>query len=170
MTRRSTARERALKLLSVRWRSREELRRQLLALGYGLQEVDRCLEELQDLGLVDDERFARELARDRGSRRLVGDRAILAALRERGVAREVAEAALEEAGEEAARARELARRRLRGLAGLPPEHAFRRLYGLLVRRGFAPSVAAGACREALGAEGPEELQGSAEVDGGPPKR
>lgn len=158
MARRSSARERALRLLSARWRSREELRRRLLALGYGTEDVGRTLEELEDLGLVDDERFARELARDRGSRRLAGDRAILAALRERGVAREVAEAALDEAGSESARARELARRKARAVAGLPAGEAFRRLYGLLVRRGFAPSTAARACREALGAEGPEELE------------
>ncbi|HXF56523.1 MAG TPA: RecX family transcriptional regulator [Actinomycetota bacterium] len=158
MARRPSAKERALKLLSARWRTGEELRRRLLALGYGPEEVSRALEELRGLGLVDDERFARELARDRGGRRLVGDQAILAALRERGVAREVAEAALEEAGEEGARARELARRRARSLAGLPPQDAFRKLYGLLVRRGFPPAAAARACREALGAEGPEELE------------
>jgi regulatory protein len=157
---RTSARERALRLLSVRWRSREELRRRLLAEGHGAEEVGQALAALEEVGLVDDERFSRELVRDRGTRRLDGDRALLAALRGKGVARDVAEAALEEAGEEAERARELVRRRAPSVAGLPPEEAARRLYGLLVRRGFSPAVAARACREAVPeAEGPVPSDG-----------
>ena len=35
------------------------------------------------------------------------------------------------------------------MAALEPDAAYRRLFGLLVRRGYAPSLAQQACREAL---------------------
>jgi regulatory protein len=71
------------------------------------------------------------------------------ALREKGVAPEVADAALEEAGDEAERAYELATRRAARMSGLDPQAAHRRLYGLLLRRGFGHAIAADAARRAL---------------------
>jgi regulatory protein len=147
--RRQSPKDRALGLLAVRWRSREELRRRLRQAGYEVEEIDQALAGLTQAGLIEDSRFARELVRDQATRRLAGDRAIRNALREKGVAADVAEAALGEAGEESQRARDLAARRAIRLKGLAPDAAYRRLYGLLVRRGFSPRMASEACREAL---------------------
>jgi regulatory protein len=154
-----TAKDRALGLLAVRWRSREELRRRLARAGFDAGEIDEALGDLEQAGLIEDGRFARELVRDQAGRRLSGDRAIMAALRQRGVSAEVAEAALGDAGDEAARARSLAERRAARLAGLSPEAASRRLYGALVRRGYPPGVAREACRAALAdTAGPDALE------------
>jgi regulatory protein len=144
-----TAKDRALGLLAVRWRSREELRRRLARAGFDPAEIDEALVDLERAGLIEDARFARELVRDQAGRRLSGDRAILAALRQRGISPDVADAALGDAGDEAARARSLAERLAGRLAGLPSEAAYRRLYGALVRRGYPPGVAREACRAAL---------------------
>jgi regulatory protein len=144
-----TAKDRALGLLAVRWRSREELRRRLRQAGYEPAEIDAALTDLTEAGLIEDSRFARELVRDQATRRLSGDRAIRNALREKGVSADVAEAALGEAGGESERALELAFRRAPRLRGLAPDAAYRRLYGLLVRRGFPPGTAAESCRRAL---------------------
>jgi regulatory protein len=153
-----TAKDRALGLLAVRWRSREELRRRLARAGFDPGEIEEALGDLDRAGLIEDARFARELVRDQAGRRLSGDRAILAALRQRGVSPEVAEAALGDAGDEAARALSLAERRVTRLSGLTPEAAYRRLYGTLVRRGYPPGVAREACRAALSATvGPDAL-------------
>jgi regulatory protein len=152
---RQTAKDRALGLLAVRWRSREELRRRLRQAGFESGEIDQALSDLAEVGLVEDSRFARELVRDQATRRLAGDRAIRNALREKGVAAEVAEGALEEAGDEGERARDLAGRRALRMGGLPPEAAYRRLYGLLLRRGFPPDLASEACREALAESFPQ---------------
>jgi regulatory protein len=153
-----TAKDRALGLLAVRWRSREELRGRLARAGFDPGEIDEALADLELVGLVEDARFARELVQDQAGRRLSGDRAILAALRQRGVSPDVAEAAMGAAGDQAARARSLAERRATRLAGLPPEAAFRRLYGALVRRGYPPDMARDACRAALaGLGGPDTL-------------
>jgi regulatory protein len=111
--------------------------------------VEQVLEDLENAGLIEDQRFAREMVRDQVGRRLVGNRSIRATLLQRGVAREVVDEALEQAGEEAERAAELARQRAPRLASLRREAAYRRLYGLLVRRGYGPGIAREACRTAL---------------------
>ena len=45
----------------MRWRSREELRTRLAKAGFEPEEVERSLEELERAGLIDDQRFAKEL-------------------------------------------------------------------------------------------------------------
>jgi regulatory protein len=146
-----TAKDRALGLLAVRWRSRQELSRRLTRAGFDADEVEVALGDLESVGLIDDDRFAREVVKDRATRRLAGDRAIRSALREKGVPEETAAAALEKAGDEAARAESLAAQRAPRMSGLAPEAASRRLYGLLLRRGFPPPVARDATRRALSA-------------------
>ena len=109
------------------------------------------LDDLERVGLVEDERFAREMVRDQAGRRLAGGRAIRSALRAKGVSPELVEQALSTAGDEAERAKTLATRRAARMLNLPPEAAYRRLLGLLVRRGYDSGVAREACREALAA-------------------
>ncbi|MBA3551947.1 MAG: regulatory protein RecX [Actinobacteria bacterium] len=146
---RGTAKDRALGLLAVRWRSRQELERRLLQAGFQAEDVRSTVDGLLDAGLVDDDRFARELVRSHVTTRLSGDRAIKAALRQRGVSEVVQEQALRGAGEETERAAALASRRAPRMRGLSPEVAFRRLHGLLMRRGYGPGIARQAAREAL---------------------
>jgi regulatory protein len=120
-----------------------------------------ALEDLDRSGLIDDERFAREVVRDQGNRRMAGDRAIRTGLRAKGVAPEVIEQALAASStDEEGRALELARRRAGRMNGIAPEAAARRLYGLLVRRGFGPGLAREATRRAL-----EELGTEGVVEG-----
>jgi regulatory protein len=120
--------------------------------GFAEADIDSALADLEAVGLIDDERFARELAAHEVGGRLAGRRAALASLRKAGVALDVAEQAVDEAsgeGEEA-RAEELARSRLGRLRSLPPEAAYRRLLGFLQRRGYSGEAARAACRRALG--------------------
>jgi regulatory protein len=146
---RGTAKDRALRLLEVRWRSRSELEQRLRQAGFEREDIAVALEDLERAGLVDDARFAGAVVADRAGRRLAGDREIRSALRQKGVSEEVAVAAMAAAGEESDRALALARKRAPGLRTLDPTAAYRRLFGLLVRRGFGPGVARDACRAAL---------------------
>ena len=146
---RGSAKDRALGLLAVRWRSRVELEQRLRRAGFDPEEIQAALGDLEEAGLVDDARFAREVVADRAGRRLAGDRAVRAALLAKGVARDVADQAMDGAGDEAERALALARKRAPRLAAADPEAAHRRLYGLMLRRGFGPTVARDACRIAL---------------------
>jgi regulatory protein len=151
---RRSAKDRALGLLGHRARSRAELSSRLLRAGYPEEEVAAALDDLEAVGLVDDERFARELAahelRSRGS----GRRLALASLRRAGVKGEVAERIVEEAApaDEEARAEEVARARLRRFRGLDEVTAYRRLLSYLLRRGYDGAVARAAAQRALSAE------------------
>jgi regulatory protein len=146
---RGTAKERALRLLGVRWRSRDELRRRLTRLGYPEDEVEAALVDLEAVGLVDDTRFAREVVRDQASRRMAGDRAIRSALMQRGVDRDEIDQAVEEAGDEAHRAAALAERLASRVRERDAPTAERRIMGQLLRRGYDHATARAATVQAL---------------------
>jgi regulatory protein len=146
---RGSAKDRALGLLAVRWRSRAEIERRLRLAGYQAEEIEPAIADLERAGLIEDVRFAREMVRDQSVRKLSGERAMRTALRQKGVAPEVVEAALEGAGDEGERALRLASKGAARMGALAPEAAYRRLFALLMRRGYAPTVAREACRQAL---------------------
>jgi regulatory protein len=149
----TSVKERALRLLSVRSRSRAELRQRLVRAAYDPEEVESALDDLERVGLIDDEAFARELA-EHQRRKGMGRRAGLSALRVKGVEREIAERVAEEVSpeDEADRALEVAAGRLRRLQGLDPESRRRRLVDFLLRRGYDPEVARSACARAMAGE------------------
>jgi regulatory protein len=146
---RTFVKDRALRLLSVRSRSRAELRNRLVRAGYEPLEVEEAIADLEAVGLVDDERFAREYA-EHQRRRGMGRRAGMAALRAKGVGRDLAERAVGETNpeDEAELALELARGRLDRLRTVAPEIAQRRTVDFLLRRGYEPNVARTAVRRA----------------------
>ncbi|MGH2740782.1 MAG: regulatory protein RecX [Actinomycetota bacterium] len=148
------AKDRALRLLSSRSRSREELRRRLLRAGFHPSEIESAIEDLEGVGLVDDERFAQELTRHEAGRRGKGRRAVVASLRRAGLETAVVERAVMglENGEEE-RAIGVAEKRARALTSLDPKVARKRLFEFLLRRGYSYETARAACRKVLGDEG-----------------
>jgi regulatory protein len=148
---RGTAKDRALRLLAVRDRSRRELERRLRQAGFEAEDVEQALEALAGAGLIDDERFASAVVEQAERGRPAGRRAVMGSLLSKGVARSVAEEAAERlASTEEARAEALAGRQIMRLRNLDPSVAFRRLSSLLIRRGFDPGLAFGVARRALG--------------------
>jgi regulatory protein len=156
-------RESAFHLLSYRARSRVELARRLERKGYPAAVIERCLAQLEERGLVDDQQFATSFARDRMRGRAKGARRIVQELRVRGIDGEIAEEAIGEAmrGEGVSEA-ELARRaaaRWKERKGEDPVRARRRFYAFLARRGFG----ADAIRVALAERG-DPVPGEAEPE------
>jgi regulatory protein len=149
----TSVKERALRLLSVRSRSRSELQQRLLRADYAPEEVEAALDDLERVGLIDDEAFAREVS-EYQRRKGMGRRAGMNALRVKGVERELAERIADEANpeDEAERALEVASNRLQRLRGLDPVTRQRRLVDFLMRRGYDPEIARSACKRAM-AEG-----------------
>ena len=149
----TSVKERALRLLSVRSRSKSELRQRLLRADFEPEEVESAIADLEAVGLVDDEAFARELAESQ-RRKGMGRRAALSGLRVKGVDRELAEKIADEANpeDEAERAAEVAAKRLPRLQGIEPEARRRRLMDYLLRRGYDPETARSACFRALAEE------------------
>ena len=147
------AKERALRLLAVRSRSRAELARRLRMAGFDPAHAEEAIADLEAVGLVDDERLAQELATHEIERRGFGRRAALSSLRRLGIGSELAERSVGDAlgtkDDEEARAEEVARARLRRLSGLAPEVAYRRLLGFLQRRGYDGETARAVCRRVL---------------------
>ena len=143
--------ERALRLLSVRARSRRELEMRLLRAGFEADEVHGEMARLEAVGLVDDDAFSRQVVEHELVKRNSGRRAIVSRLASKGVSREAIDRALDEAaGEpEEDRAVELARSRVRRLGALAPEQAYARLVSFLARRGYDQQVARRAARQAL---------------------
>src|SRR5437016_5241741 len=108
---RGTAKDRALRLLGVRDRSRHELERRLLRAGFEPDQITPALDDLTAVGLIDDERFAGAVVHHARSGRLAGRRAVMSSLLGAGVDRETAERASAPLGEdEADRAQLLAER------------------------------------------------------------
>lgn len=142
--------ERALRLLSVRPRSRRELEIRLLRAGFAVEEVSEELGRLEAVGLIDDEGFAREFALHQLDGRGAGRRSVASGLAAKGIDRVTIERTLAEAaGDDAERADGLARARAPRLASLPPEKAYARLFAFLVRRGHDAGTARDAARRAL---------------------
>lgn len=159
-------RQRALKLLAVRDRTRAELARRLRAEGASDDALNDVFAWLERLGYLNEDRFAENWIRARQGR--YGPLRLEAELREKGIdpdrARELV--ARSAADEEAlvATAINLIQRRLEGSAGGHGEvdlRARRRLIAFLIRRGFPAELAERAVVRALGGgEGkePEELR------------
>jgi regulatory protein len=142
--------ERALRLLAVRPRTRRELQTRLLHAGFESDEVAAELDRLQEVGLVDDARFAAEFVEHALDRRLEGRRSVAANLAAKGLDRGLIEEALEAAsGGDQDRLARLAEARAGRLRGLPPDAAYRRLVSFLVRRGHDPASARAAAARAL---------------------
>lgn len=143
------AREAALRLLSHRERSSYELLARLADDGYPARVAADTVARLEESLLVDDRRFAEAFVRGAVEGRGLGRLRILQSLARAGVDPELAEEAADEAApvwSETDRALELASR----LAARVPDR--RLLAARLIRRGFAPDVAADAARRALDPE------------------
>lgn len=156
--------EAAVRFLEPRARSVDEVRRRLTGTGYQPALVESAIERLSDLGMLDDEAFARAWlgSRDRAHPR--GERAIRVELGRKGIDRASIDlvlgerrdqhaeqsAAASDDGEpvvsaDRAAAERLLARHARALGRIvDPRLRRQRAYALLARNGFDPET----CREA----------------------
>ena len=151
--------EAAARFLEARARSIGEVRRRLTSAGYRPDLVEGAITRLGELGMLDDEAFARAWVESRDRARPRGERALADELRLRGVDRTVIAAALDERREasaatepdddeiapsaDEAAATRLLERNSRLLARVADPRARRqRAYALLARNGFDPGVCA----------------------------
>jgi len=145
--------EAALRFLEPRARSSAEVRRRLGSYGYRADLVESAVERLMDLGVLDDEVFAREWVRSRDRTHPRGERALRSELRTKGVADQIIDAVFAgraDANSDAAAAPDAeenaARRLLERKAGFlrrggEPRQTRQRSYGLLMRNGFSSELA-----------------------------
>lgn len=153
----SVARTILLDQLTGRARSRHELAAKLAAKDVPGDVATRLLDRFEEVGLVDDDAFARAWIASRQPGKGLGRRALAQELRRKGVDDEVVREALDEVpdGAEEDAARALVRKRLRSLAGVDDRTATRRLVGMLARKGHAPGLAYRIVADELAAAGRE---------------
>ena len=140
------ARERSLRMLAYRDRSESEMRTRLTGDGYSAVTVDETVRWLLDTGLLDDDRFAEQLARSLVVGRRYGRSRSLQHLQRTGISDDVAMRALDAvAPEENERDRALALARSLYRDGDTVE----RLGSRLVRRGYTPSNSLASARAVI---------------------
>jgi regulatory protein len=149
------ARQVCLDQLSYRARTRAELASAMAGKGVPDPVAEQVLDRFTEVGLVDDEAFARAWVTRRSAGKGLARRALAQELRHRGVEDGTAAAALDalDPGAEDEAALELVRRRLLAMATLEPTVRVRRLVALLARKGHPPGRAYALVREVLAEEG-----------------
>ncbi|MEU8261135.1 regulatory protein RecX [Micromonospora sp. NPDC048999] len=159
------AREICLRQLAVRPRTRAELAGALARRGISEEVAAQVLDRYDEVGIVDDAAFARAWVSSRHAGRGLARRALANELRQRGVDGEVASEALGDLDEEteAETARALVERKLRATRG-EPDAVFRRLVGMLARKGYPPGVAIRAVKDALAAQSAEAAEFAEHID------
>ncbi|MEH0845938.1 regulatory protein RecX [Micromonospora sp. CPCC 205711] len=159
------AREICLRQLAVRPRTRAELAGALTKRGISDEVSAEVLDRYDEVGIIDDAAFARAWISSRHTGRGLARRALANELRQRGVDGEIASEALGELDEEteAETARALVERKLRSARG-EPDAVFRRLVGMLARKGYPPGVAIRAVKDALAAQSAEAAEFADQID------
>ena len=149
----AVARKILLDQLTGQARSRKELGDKLASRNVPDEIATALLDRFEEVGLVDDEAFARSWIASRQPGKGLARRALAQELRRKGIDDEVARDALDEvdpADEEAA-ARVLVRKKLRTLSRVDDTTATRRLVGLLARKGYGSGLAFAVVRDELAA-------------------
>jgi regulatory protein len=152
--------EAAARFLEARSRSVSEVRRRLSGAGYRLELVEGAIARMTELGMLDDEAFARTWVESRDRARPRGERAIREELRLKGIDRETVDVVLGErrdravaaaaddegaVGADRTAAQRLLTKNARALERVAdPRQRRQRAYALLARHGFDPET----CREA----------------------
>lgn len=133
------AKDAALRLLTYRPRSVEEVKRRLIKKGYDEVIVKKVTDYLQEVDLLDDADFAEYWVEQRETFRPRSRMALRRELRQKGVSREAIEAAVEEVDEVEA-ARSAAQKQLWRYENLNEEDFRLKLGRYLQRRGFSYDI------------------------------
>ncbi len=153
----AVARKILLDQLTGQARSRRELADKLAKKNVPDELATRLLDRFEEVGLVDDEAFARSWIASRGATggRGLARRALAQELRRKGVPDEVAREALDDVDpeDEEQAARALVRKKLRTLGRVDDTAATRRLVGMLARKGYSSGLAFAVVRDELASAG-----------------
>ncbi len=139
----------ALRLLSFRPRSVEELRNRLKLKKYPEEVIQSTLESLERQGLLNDEKFAKLFSHASVYTRPTGRRKLEFDLKKKGLALSIIEKTLSslEDYDEKKVAHDLVATRFHKMTGISKEKKKARLYGFLQRRGFSSEAIFGALSE-----------------------
>jgi len=127
-----------LRLLTASPKSRWELEKKLLDRGYSSEIIAKTLAKMEEQGILNDTAFAKDLMLKFTNARPSGSRKIGFELKRHGISKQIRQDILESLDPEAEkdRARQLGWGRWSRLLNQPKQQREKRVYDLLVRRGF----------------------------------
>ncbi|MEW6162133.1 MAG: regulatory protein RecX [Nitrospirota bacterium] len=132
------ARQYALKLLGYRGRSRKELEERLTKKGFSETVVSSTINYLRDVGLIDDRALAEALKREAITTKLFSQYGARKFMLTRGIPREIVDSMfIPDEKEDIENAKRLVDKKLRIMKNYPAEKIKRRLYNLLLRKGYS---------------------------------
>lgn len=139
---RNKVRQAAYRYLSYRPRTAWELKKHLQRQQWRSVMIDQIVNELQEVGYLDDRAFAVEWVKQRGKQKGLGPQRLRQELVNKGVAESLIEEALHQWDEEEERQRamEIAKRRYLRIEQEPWPKIERRLGSYLARRGYSMTV------------------------------
>ena len=142
----------ALRKLTSRAHTRRELDRALRAKDVPQDVIDAVLDRLQGVGLVDDASFAEGWVSSRQQRRHLSRRLLSRELQAKGVDHSHIDSALDcvDRDAELSSARALVERKQMAMTGLSRDVQYRRLAGMLSRRGFDTAITTQVLADMLG--------------------
>ncbi|MBP7971871.1 MAG: regulatory protein RecX [Candidatus Nanopelagicales bacterium] len=151
------ARTIALRALDHAPKTRHQLAELLESRGIPDDAAATVLDRFEEVRLIDDALFAQMWVRSRHSSRGLARRVLKHELLTKGVAQDDIDVALEQIDDESERlaAEDLARRKIRSMTRLERAAVKRRLFAMLVRRGYSSSVASKAVEVVLAEQASE---------------
>lgn len=151
-----TAKQKVMRFLSIRPRSKKEIRDYLLRKEYAGDIADTIVAKLESLKMVDDEAFARMVCRDSLLKKPMGEKMLRQVLFKKGVPKPIVDSAMLEfftPSSELAMAVKAAERQQarvkRSSKSVDEVHAKKKLLDYLVRRGFSFNTALSATKQIL---------------------
>jgi len=142
----------ALYALAPRAKSRDELFKQLLKRGVDSEIANSVLDSLELQGLLNDLEFAKLWSESRQRAKKLSKRVIAGELRSKGVSQDIINEVIDDIDDESeySQAFSLAQRKYNAISHLDPEVIYRRISGLLMRKGYSHGVCARIMRELTG--------------------
>ena len=145
--------QQAMSLLNRRAYSRRGIADKLRGKGYSNETIAATCDRLEAIGVLDDERYARQLIDETRRSKPAGSRLLKQKLYQRGISSAIIDKLLAEQTHDQNDQDELldfARRKAESMRDLDRDKATRRLTALLIRRGFNPGTVYEVVRRVMG--------------------
>ena len=136
--RKKEAKDVALKFLSFRRRTEKQVREKLQKRGFDERTIDATIDKLKEFDLINDLEFAFSWVKDRLAYKPRGKKLLKQELWKKGIRKDIIERVTEElCQDEDKSASDLVEKIKKRYRNLDPQVAKRRMYNLLLRRGFS---------------------------------
>jgi regulatory protein len=142
----------AINLLSYRARSQREIMTKMKEKGYDGSMIEKVLEKLQEYGYINDYQFSQQWVSDKQKSKKAGKNLLKQELFQKGIDRDVIQQVIDEnvhPEEEYGRAYELAEKKMRTLQKEDRKSKYRKLSGVLARKGYTFDIISKVLKEIL---------------------